>query len=161
MKQKMKSQLLLFGLGILLFLGSCKPIQTPLVKGIEGYKVNKMEASDLELQLNIKVNNPNDFKIVLADYDLDISLNGLPIGKAKAKENIVFEPKVEKGYPFIIHTNLKSVLAQILPSLSLFTGNKQLDLKLNGYIRAKAFGVGKKIPLNLDQKIDLGKLTKN
>ncbi|MBX7182040.1 MAG: LEA type 2 family protein [Bacteroidia bacterium] len=143
---------------ILFLLAGCKPLQTPIIKGLDGYKVNKMKASDMEIILNLRIENPNDYKIVLADYDLDITLNGLSIGKAKAKENVVFEPNKENSYPFTIHTDLKSVLAQILPSLSLFTGGKQIELKLNGYIRAKAHGIGKKIPIQLEQKIDMSKL---
>ena len=55
----------------------------------------------------------------------------------------------------------KAVLAQILPGLSLFSGGKQMELKVDGYIRAKAFGFGKKVPIHVNRNIDPGKLIKN
>jgi len=161
MNPKLKFFPVLFSLFFTLWLVSCKTVLAPSVKGIEGYKVNNMNPSDMELQVNLLVNNPNDFKIILADYNLDISLNGLPIGKANGKDNITFDAKAEKAYPFILHTNLKAVLAQILPGLSLFSGGKQMELKVDGYIRAKAFGFGKKVPIHVNRNIDPGKLIKN
>ncbi len=152
------SQLLcLFFISITLF--SCK-IQSPTFGGFESYRINKANAQEVELQLNLKFNNPNDCKIVIKKYELDISVNGNLVGKAISKEKVVLAKNSEEIYPFFLKTDLKYLLAQVMPNLSALFSNKPIELKLEGKVKAGAYGVSKKFPISVSRPLDLQQLMK-
>ena len=143
-----------------MLLFSCKPIYPPLFAGIDSYNFNRAEANAMEVQLNVKIKNPNAFNILIKKYDLNVIVNGTKIGQAKSKEKVRLTKQTEQAYPFYLQTDLQNVLAQILPGLSSIINNKPIELKLEGYIKGGAFGVSKKFPFSVTRPLEMKHLMK-
>jgi LEA14-like dessication related protein len=139
---------------------ACKHIEPPTFSGFESYKINKANGNQVELELKLKLKNPNSVNIFVKKYDFDVSVNGTIIGKAKSNESIKLLKETEQAYPVYLQTDLKYMLAQILPGLSSIIANKPIELKLEGYIKGGAYGLTKKFPIKVSRPLDMKQLMK-
>lgn len=146
---------------VILFCSSaCVSLKAPEFAGLDSYKFNKSNPKDIELQMNLKVKNPNKTNIKVKKYMLNVSVNGTSIGKAQSKGPVVLPKNSEGSYPFYLHTNLENIMAQVFPGLSAIISQKPIELKLDGYIKGGAYGVSKKFPISITRPLEMKQLMK-
>jgi LEA14-like dessication related protein len=119
------------------------------VKEVQSVKLLGMNDSIADVQIAVKVRNPNKMKIILKDNDLNASVNNKLIGKVSFDKNLVIPKKSEQTYYLVLKADMHEV-KKLMPSL-LFT-NKAI-IGLTGNVKAKAKGISKNIPVAVNQKI--------
>ena len=66
----------------LMFFGSSCKIQELEFNGVNDVSVGSMTSDDIEVTINVKLNNPNNFKIKVVKAKLDLFIGGTEAGTA-------------------------------------------------------------------------------
>lgn len=145
--------LLLFS--VPLFFAGCITYEDVEVLGIEDVRVASAGESGIILDLSIKVHNPNNYKISIVSSDLDLLINGQPAGKATLEHKIVFAKASETVQHVQIKADYVSVMGRLNSGIfSLITGSG-IKVGISGHIKAKAFGLRKKIKIEASDSVNL------
>lgn len=118
-----------------------------------GIKNFSLKGIDVEVAMQIK--NPNNYDISIVDSDLTLFAEGKKIGIARVKEKVKLKKKSNQIYRFTIQTSAADILTGALPVLMGLLLKDNLDMHIQGDIKAKAKGVGKRFPVDVKEKIKL------
>jgi LEA14-like dessication related protein len=132
-----------------LFLTSCFSYKEVELTGINNLKVNKVGDKEVEIQAGIKINNPNNYKIKVKKIEVDLLVNDVNVGKLNLSKKVVLPRKSDQVQDFTVNTQLSNLIAA-MPSL-LMGGD--ITLKMQGYMKGKAFFISKKFPIEVQQKV--------
>ena len=153
MKNPILYKLLLITL-IAIFFTGCK-IQEVEIGKVQGLKIGDIKKDHVSLEFMIPIKNPNNFKFKLSKVDIDISMNKTDLGKVKKIRKIVVPANSEGVHEFYIEIEYKKLMAGTIALIGgLFT--KKADIKLNGYVKVKAFCIiSKKIEIHENNPVKL------
>jgi len=151
----MKKVVLIFIVSIFIFT-SCK-FKEVTIGDVQNIAIAEMTDEYVAIDLFLSINNPNNFAFKISKINLEIFLNGVDLGKAYKISKVKVPSNSNDTYKFTIKVKLKSVANGSMAFLGAMLSNKA-KLKLNGYIKAKAFVVGsKKIDVNMNKSVKLFK----
>ena len=126
---------------------SFKPIE---FQGIESMEMVSQTDSTAEVDLKVKIKNPNNYKLLIKKIDLDAYLNKKLIGKINHAEKLLVPRKSENSYLIRLKTDMAQ-LQKLLPTL-LFSGAALVNV--NGKIKGKALWIPKTINIDINQKVN-------
>ena len=137
---------------IFLFLNACSSFKEVEFKGVENVSFGQQEDSQIPLIFDVRINNPNQFNILLKKGVVDVFLNNQFLGKSTLSNKITIEKNKETVYPIVINTSFSNLSKAALSSLGALLG-KKLILKIDGKIIVKALIIRKKIDVNFTEEI--------
>lgn len=111
----------------------------PLVKipriSISGLKLNRISLSGADLDLGVKVDNPNAFNCAISSLDYELLINGLSWGKGAVTNRQQIEEKKSNLLTIPISLNF----AQMGQTLyQLVTGNRVLEYQFSGSLNVES-----------------------
>lgn len=125
-------------------------------KGISGYNVEQFNLKGIKLNVGIKMKNPNWFAIRASGGEIDVKANGIKLGTFKLSNAVKLPKKSDGVVQLQIESSLKNLVGGgALSLLSLTTLGSKLKLEIDGFIRAKALGVSKKVKISTTEYIGL------
>ena len=143
----------LFLLAISLF-GCLQYKEVQIIKVIDvGIKNVSTKAINIEVAMQIK--NPNKYDISIVGSDLTLFVKGKKLGVANIKEKIKLKKKSNDIYRFTIQSNLKDISAGLLPIIMGLITKNSMSLEVKGFIKAKAKGISKKVPIDFKKNVKL------
>ena len=106
--------------------------------------------------MSVKIENPNWFNIKAKGGEIDVKLGGNSLGKFSLIDEIIL-PKNSDGVVRVrIESKFKSLLdGGIIGIMSMLRSGGQTEIELKGYIKARALGLVKKIPISSKEKMRL------
>ena len=138
----------------LLVLNSCFDYKDVEFKGMQGFNIEDRTDDAITIRVDMKVNNPNNYNIKVKKSTLDVYLNNKYVGKTKMKKSVVLKKKREGVYPVYLKTTGKDLMKSAMGSLgSLLSG--QINLGVKGDVKAGAYGISKKFPIDVTQNVSL------
>lgn len=141
---------------LILSMQSCVVFKDLEYKGIENYTVDEVSMSGIKLTLNVKISNPNWFKIKAKGGALAIKANDISLGTFSLSDEVVLEKKSEGVVKVKIESKFKSLLSGgLMGILSMATSGGKMDLNIEGHIKASALGMTKNIPISTTETIQL------
>lgn len=139
---------------IALLFQSCFEYEDVDFKGMESYKVEEQNGDHVVVRLDLRVHNPNKYNITIKKTKLDVSINGKKIGQTEMKDDIKLKKKTEAVYPVRLKMNKGDIMRGAMSSLGgLFGGSVKVGVK--GNVKAKAYGIGKKFPLEFEEPVNM------
>ena len=106
--------------------------------------------------MSVKIENPNWFKIKAKGGEMDVKLGGKSLGKFSLIDEVILPKKSDGIVRVRIESKFKSLLGGgIIGIMSMFRSGGETEIELNGYIKARALGVVKKIPISSKEKLKL------
>lgn len=130
-------------------LASCEFEQIQF-KGIEDFKMPKIDDKEILLDLAFKVNNPNKFKIKVKPSNVDLFISDSKLGTVYLDDKVVFKKKAEGVYK----TSLRLKLADgIFFELMKLMGKKEIPLRIKGKVKGSVYGISKKMDIDRIQTI--------
>jgi LEA14-like dessication related protein len=141
---------------LVIILQSCIAFKDLEYKGIDSYKVEEISMSGLKLSLSVKIENPNWFNIKAKGGEIDVKLGGNSLGKFSLIDEVILPKKSDGIVTVRIESKFKSLLGGgMIGIMSMLRSGGETEIELNGYIKARALGVVKKIPISSKEKIKL------
>lgn len=136
----------------LLFLfSSCLEFDDVQFKGIESIKFPKVDQKEILIDLSLRLNNPNKYKIKIKPSILDVYIGGKLMGQIKIDERLVIKKKQEDLYS----TQLKCKLEDgVLFSLMKFATMTEISVQFKGRVKGSVYGINKKVDIDETKKIN-------
>ncbi|MFN4122293.1 MAG: LEA type 2 family protein [Flavobacteriales bacterium] len=125
----------------------------PQIEKITNVKVGKINDGKLDLKVSTKLYNPDRIKFRIRKVDLDILINGYPVGKITNPSVIRIPKETNADIDWDIEANLMKLLKPGM-LLSVITQQK-MKLELSGYIRVKKSLFAKNIPVRVDSPFEI------
>jgi len=140
----------------MLLMQSCIAFKDLEFKGIDSYKVEEISMSGIKLNLSVKIENPNWFKIKARGGEVDVKLGGNSLGKFLLTDEVILPKKSDGVITVRIESKFKSFLGGgFIGIMSMIRNGGEVEVEMKGHIKAHALGVTKKIPISTKEKIRL------
>ena len=140
-----------FVLLAILFLFSCSRPKDLVYQKTQNFGVQTSGLKQTQVTMDVCLYNPNNYRLKLKDANLDVFINGNPVGKMSVKERISI-PKLDTfSIPVTLNVNLQNAFSNALEILF----NGEVNLKLTGSLKASRHGVYITIPVDYESKQDL------
>jgi LEA14-like dessication related protein len=126
-----------------------------MITAIKDVKTASIKGESVELAFNLEIDNPNGFKIVLKQYDMDVMLNDKGLGKASSSEKIVIKRKSKETHPFKLSASYKDFMSATITGLGALLNREPVTFKIKGAISGRIWWFKKNIPIETTQRIKL------
>lgn len=147
------SALAALGLAALLLQGCMRYSEVELV-GVRDARLTRFDGKGISAVIAVEVYNPNSYRIQLSEPDVDLLLNGMPLGKAVMDSALVLVPNSTQVYQIPLHATVNPG-TNWMPLLLGTAMGGTLHLQAKGTVLAKAKMVRKRFPFELEQDLDL------
>ena len=136
---------------------SCIEYEDVEFLGVENYSIDKVSSDDVKITLHMKIENPNTYNIKVKKSILNLYLNDKKLGKAIMQEDVKLMKKSTEVHQIAVVATVKDLSKGLLSSLGMLFG-KTADLRIQGDVKAKAFGIGKTFEVDFTQEISAADL---
>lgn len=134
---------LIFGLALTVSVSACSYSDIE-IKGVTGVTDSQFSKEKINATIGIEIDNPNKFKISIKPSILDLSINGVYLGKIKLVEKVKLQKKeithVNSPFEVILEKGILLKMAAI--AMKSTSGNITINVK--GEIKGSVAGFGKK-----------------
>lgn len=140
----------------LLLLTSCN-YQNVEVRNIRSIQINRFNQRGIDLTGEVKVYNPNTYKIKIKSTDADLYLNGRKAGKIHLTEKVVIPPHYDDYIPVHITADFKAEGKNAIPITQILLSTViqgSTDFKIVGQLKAGSFIFSKKIDFKYENEIE-------
>jgi LEA14-like dessication related protein len=134
---------------------SCKEFKEIKVTNVEGFYINKLTNENLEAEIKLKINNPNNTGFLIYPSEFDIVFSGIRLGKAKLNKRVHIDAKSEKVYSFKLDKNISDL--NPFDALRLLNLDNLGKIEINGELKVGKFYLKRKYPVNYQDKVNLFK----
>ncbi len=138
--------LLIFSLTIL---SSCS-VKDVEVGNIQSFNVLEINKEYIEIDITAPVKNENNFSFRISDVDLNVTFNGIDLGKINKIKPIRILKKSESIQHLVFKIRLEQVAKGGLLFISSLLANKA-KLKVKGYVKTSKFIFSKRIKVDYNQ----------
>lgn len=145
----MKQVLLLLAL----LAASCSPYKEVELTDITNVEVLSLTPKAVALRVDARIDNPNGFRIEVAEPDVDLYLNDRFIGKGVLDSALVLEKRKAQVYPVHLHADLQGGPLMAVLITSALSGKVKVGAK--GTVAGRSGAFKKRFPFELEQMIDL------
>ena len=137
------------------FLSSCQWWQDIEVLRVEGLSDVAISLDGMEGEVKVVLHNPNGFQIQAQGVDVAIYVGDDRIGSVSLPDKQVLSARSESTLILNLETDqgaLKSILQnQLLP----FIGGNAIEIRAEGTVRGRAFGLNVTFPIESSEQIKL------
>lgn len=145
-----------FALVSLVFLlNSCFDFKEVQFKGIEGVKMPKMDDREILVDLTLKLENPNNFKVRIKPSAIDVFIEDKMMGTVFLDKKVVLKKKQENLYSTQLRVKLED---GALFSLLKYVTKKEVSVRFRGKVKGSVYGISKKIDIDQTKLINGDKL---
>jgi LEA14-like dessication related protein len=147
-------QIILLSLIAGIALSSCS-VEDPQFRGIENIQVLDASRKAIKVRAEARMFNPNGFNITIQEANVAVQVNGINIGEVTETEEKVVDSKSEFVIPFVISVPVSAISDNPLSGLFNLAMGKPIEVKYNGFVKAKALGISKKVNLDDTKQLSL------
>tara|TARA_B100000768_G_scaffold182040_1_gene208740 strand:+ start:31775 stop:32227 length:453 start_codon:yes stop_codon:yes gene_type:complete len=148
-------RIILFIAFIALSFSSCNVYKDIEIQEVSDIRITKMSDKGIEAEVDIKVLNPNNFKVSIIALDADIYVNNKDVGDAQLRRKVILGRKSNEIHTIKIegdYTDMKGGLLQTLIG-GLFS--QSMNIKVEGTMKGKAILIGKSFYFQVDQDVKM------
>ncbi len=153
METKCRYSLILFSTMLLV---SCQGLKNITITGADGFQVTGMENNKVSFTADIGVSNPSGVGFRVKEVNLKAVIDGNFIGTVTSPDRVKIKARSDSSY----HMNFSLELANMISGASTLynlSKKKQVNVEMQGYVKARA-GLGvKKVDVHESRLIDVPK----
>jgi LEA14-like dessication related protein len=135
----------------LFIFSACRQPKNLVYENVQNFKLQKIGLAQTALSMDVSLYNPNNYSLKLKKADLDVFINDNHLGKMIVKGPYT----ITKLDTFILPVMLDVDLKNVLPNMLRLVFSRDVDIKLNGTVKAGRRGVYLTIPVNYEGKQDV------
>ena len=133
---------------------SCK-VSEVNVGDVKNVQIQDMDKNKMCLQLDLPIENTNNFKFKITKVNLEVTLNQSSLGKVKKFNKVTVPANSNQVHSFIFEIQYKDLMNNTFSLIGGLLKNRA-DIKIDGYIKVRAFMfISKKIDIHEDNSVKL------
>ncbi len=140
--------LLVVSIPALCLLTSCNSFQSLEYRGVSEWKVQAKSFAESKLSANIKVFNPNKYRVTVKRIEADILVNGSKWSNYLLDSSFMVPAQSE----FTLPVNLRVKNASLLTGVSTLAAGKELMYELKGKIKGTFRSITAEVPFTYQDK---------
>lgn len=152
---KLTSLLTLLVISLTLF--SCFKYEDVILKEVTNVNVNSFSANHIEIAVDMRIINPNNYKISIIDSDLELFVKNKKVGTSKIKDKIELPKNSDQSHQIVVVTNVKDMIVSAIPVILSVLLDNAVDLQIKGEIKAQAKSYSKSFPVDFKERVRLNK----
>ena len=148
-------RIILFIAFIALSFSSCNVYQDIEIQEVSDIRITKMSDKGIEAEVDIKVFNPNGYRVSIVSIDADLYVNNKDVGDARLRKKVILGKKSNEIHTIKIegdYTDMKGGLLQTLIG-GLFS--QSMNIKVDGTMKGKGLLIGKSFYFQVDQDVKM------
>jgi len=138
-----------------LTLTSCFKYEDVVMKEVTNVSVNSFSANNIEIKVDMRIINPNNYKISIVDSDLELFVKNKKVGTSKIKDKIELPKKSDQTHQIVIVTNVGDMIGTAIPVILSVLFDESVDLQVKGEIKARAKSLSKSFPVDFKERVKL------
>jgi LEA14-like dessication related protein len=127
-----------------LLFNSCFEYDDVVYQGFENVKMTKPNEGQMTLSFDIKLDNPNKYKIKIKPSDVTVFVGGKELGQIHLNETLVIDKRSEKSYPLTLDLKLKDLFKTGLGGLFEMMTKQTVSLRVKGFVKGSVYGITQK-----------------
>lgn len=135
-------------------LSGCNSFDKVQIGEIQEVKVNGITGQNIFLEFKVPIENLSKLNIKISEVNIKAKVNGTYIGKVSNIEKMKITKKSNNVYSVKMKLKVAGLFGA-LNTLKILKNNNSAEVTLDGSIRAKFFGLNKKIAISEKQTVDL------
>jgi LEA14-like dessication related protein len=140
-------------IALALLTASCSPYKEVELTDITKVEVLSLTPKAVALRVDARIDNPNGFRIEVAEPDVDLFLNDKFIGKGVLDSALMLEKRRAQVYPVYLHADLQGGPLMAMLITSALSGQVKIGAK--GTVAGRSGAIKKRFPFELEQVIKL------
>ncbi len=136
-------------------LSSCTIYKDVEVKEVRDVRVTKLGQEGVEAEIDVKLYNPNGYKVKVVSVNADLYVNDKDVGDAKLRQRVVLGKKSNEIHTIKLEGDYSELNGGILELLLGGLFSNSLNFKVDGTMKGKALMVGKSFYFKVDQDVKL------
>lgn len=152
----MRKMRFLLGLMVMLTLNACITFEEVQLENVEDVRVENILNSDpLRVHLDMKIENPNTFKIKIKKADLNLFVGSKDLGMVHLSDKVTLPKKSTTVQTFTIEADSKAAIKKALAGSAgaLLTG--KITVRIKGRVKGSVMGIGKWFDVDQKEEINL------
>lgn len=146
----MRNALLLLSIPLLLTACGYEEVR---LEAIEEVEVREFNAQGIALVAQVRVNNPNGYKLKVRDPEVDLYLNGTRVGRAELDSIIVLRPRGTYSYRVPMRARFEGAgVPLLMVGLGAAFGG-EMRLQAKGTVTGQAGLFRRKFPFDMEENI--------
>ena len=141
-------------LGVMISLQGCFDYEDVDFKGVKNVSILERTEDVVKLQIDVLVDNPNNFKIKVKKSTMNIYINDKYVGKTQLDEKVVIQKETEDVYGIVLNADPRDLVKAAMGSLGGLLKGK-VTVKLKGDVKGSVYGISRKVPVEVEESIDL------
>lgn len=150
---KLKSVLVLIVISITLT--SCFKYEEVVMKEVTNVSVNSFSANNIEIKVDMRIINPNNYKISIVDSDLELFVKNKKVGNSKIKDKIDLPKNSDETHQIVVKTTVEDMIGTAIPVILNVLFEDSVDLQVKGEIKAQAKSLSKSFPVDFKERVKL------
>jgi LEA14-like dessication related protein len=136
---------------LMLVIASCRQPKELVYQDVQNFNIKHAGLRNTTLSMDVRLYNPNNYKLKLKKSDIDVYINGSLLGKINIEGGIDISKRDTSALPVMLDVDLGNALPNMLQLLV----NNEVNIKLSGSIKAGRHGLYVKVPVNYEGKQDI------
>jgi LEA14-like dessication related protein len=145
---------------LLLMLSSCKFYKEVEVKEVQNIVVTDFTQELVQAEVTLLINNPNWYAVTLTQSDIDVFVNQRDMGKVNLVEKIKLPSKTTTTYTITLQGEYEAVSNDFLGNLLGLLIAPEAEFKAKGFVKGRALLIGREVPVDITEMIDLRGMNK-
>ena len=150
---KLKSLLVLIVISFTLT--SCFKYEDVVMKEVTNVSVNSFSANNIEIKVDMRIINPNNYKISIVDSDLELFVKNKKVGTSKIKDKIELPKNSDETHQIVVKTTVEDMIGTAIPVILSVLFEDSVDLQVKGEIKAHAKSLSKSFPVDFKERVKL------
>lgn len=122
------------------------------VTDVRGIEINSLNKDGIELTGDLKVRNPNGYKIHVKSTDADLWLDGRKAGKAHLIDKITVPANFDNFIKVRVRADFNGGGLELIPIIIGATVKRSVNIKVDGTLKASTFIISKKFDFEYEHK---------
>lgn len=114
--------------------------------------INSLNKDGIELTGDIKVRNPNGYKIHVNSTNADLYLDGRKAGKAHLIDKITVPANFDDYLKVHVRADFTGGSLELIPIILGATVKRNVNIKVDGNLKASTFIISKKVDFSYEHK---------
>ena len=140
-----------FLLFFMFLFASCEVYKDINVEAFENVKASKMEGREIDLNLFLRIENPNFYAVKLKQIGIALLVNDKTIGYLKLDKNRKIKRKSTNVYSFPVHLTLEE---GILLKMVQFALQRKVEVHIKGKVKGSVYGINQTENVDIVKSID-------
>jgi LEA14-like dessication related protein len=143
-----------------LLLNSCFEYDDVEYKGFENVKMTNPKDGHMSLSFDLKLNNPNKFKIKIKPSDVTVFIGGKELGQVHLTETLTIAKRTHRTYPIALNVKLSDLFESGLGSAFEMMSKQKVSLRIKGFVRGSVYGITQKRYIDETQEMETAQFMK-